>query len=636
MLSAPGTLHLRAGRNQGLDLSRCSFCSSTPSARSSRVLLGIRRCLNGGQFSGPAGMTAGGSGDAAAAAASRLVILHAVGPRRAGGGGATVTAAAAAAADTTADADGPRVEEPSTALLLSWFACGNRSLFAAQCLVEVLVELYREGRTFGELQLSLKLATQGARRCRVRGTEGSNTAAATVAAASAPGDQQRLDAGEEEALPPLLQGQEEDVLVSWVALVFLTLEELEVPRVRMQQQQQPREEEELAGAGASGRGGDMGVGKGSGSMAAGNTYLRGMLGYVRQTLGMYDEGQTLARVAGLQGLVQQSSGASSPFLVLMQQYTRLVLLTVEVVAAAGLPTVRPLRLPETVLRPSGYSRAFSSSCSAVLEDEHLESPQQQPQQQQMSSLAAPGACPSRGLAVRLLMAFMGAVLGSQWSLDKFVEAVRVAYDQGLAADELFSQLDEQEFVQSGGLLPISGATSTPSEPSAATAAAGGLSATAPDSAEKDTATAPQQPTPQYQITKSLLSTWISLSYMALAQLAVPYPDVGRRLGWAWAGFGDPTEALGMNDFVGNVLRQMAGEDPRTIPSSPDVRQRSDPDLDSDPDAAADARVRVPRRNGALMVRVEDESLPATSTAVRILTQQVALVQAVCRMVMMGD
>ncbi|GIL58995.1 hypothetical protein Vafri_13982 [Volvox africanus] len=321
----------------------------------------------------------------------------------------------------------------------------------------------------------------------------------------------------------------------------------------------------------------------------------------------------------------------------MQQYTRLILLTVEVVAAAGLPTVRPLRLPETVLRPSGYSRAFSSSCNAVLEDDHPGSTLQLPQQQQrMVSEAAPEVCPSRGLAVRLLMAFMGAVLGSQWSLDKFVEAVRVAYDQGLAADELFSQLDEQEFVQSGGLLPIAGATAPPPEPSAATTAAAGLSTAPPDSAEKDPATAPQQPAPQYQITKALLSTWISLSYMALAQLAVPYPDAGRRLGWAWAGFGDPTEALGMNDFVGNVLRQMAGEDPRTMPSSPDVLQSSNPDLHSDPDAVADAKAAGRRRNAALMVRVEDESLPATSTAVRVLTQQVALVQAVCRMVMMGD
>lgn len=63
-----------------------------------------------------------------------------------------------------------------------------------------------------------------------------------------------------------------------------------------------------SGPGAAAPGGGMGLGVGAGglgSMASSSTYLRGMLGYVRQTLGMYDEGQTLARVAGLQGLVQQ-------------------------------------------------------------------------------------------------------------------------------------------------------------------------------------------------------------------------------------------------------------------------------------------------------------------------------------------
>ncbi|GIL91238.1 hypothetical protein Vretimale_18838 [Volvox reticuliferus] len=290
MLSATGPSHLRAGRHKGRDLSYCSCSprSSTSTARSSRVAMATHRCLRRGQFSGPAGTAAGGGGRGRAAAVPRLVIFHSLGPGRAGGGGAS---------------DAPRVEEPSTALLLAWFACGNRSLFAAQCLVEVVVELYREGRTFGELQLSLKMATQGARTRRSRGAEDSD--AATAAPASAPGGQQRLAADEEEVLPPLLQGQEEDVLVSWVALVFLTLEELGVPRDRIPQQQ-GEEKAELAGAGTSGRGADVGdSGSGSSSMAAGNTYLRGMLGYVRQTLGMYDEGQTLARVAGLQGLVQQ-------------------------------------------------------------------------------------------------------------------------------------------------------------------------------------------------------------------------------------------------------------------------------------------------------------------------------------------
>ncbi|EFJ44191.1 hypothetical protein VOLCADRAFT_106518 [Volvox carteri f. nagariensis] len=563
-----------------------------------------------------------------------LVISRAAAAAAPAGGGGGGGGASAASDDVAVAA--PRVEEPSTALLLAWFACGNRSLFAAQCLVEVLVELYRGGRTFGELQLALKMATLG--RSSSSSSRGARARGSSSESDTGVGDKAE---GGEVVVPPLLQAQEEDVLVSWVALVFLTAEELglapgdlrEQPaRTNPQQQQQQPE------------------GQGQGQQAV--------------TLGMYDEGQTLARVAGLQGLVQQSSsggGGSSPFLVLMQQYTRLVLLTVEVVAAAGLATARPLRPPETVLQPSGYSQAFVSSCNATLllgdDDEDGADIAVQQQQQGKQAQQDQEPCPARGLAVRLLMAFMGAVLGSQWSLVKFVEAVRVAYDQGLAADELFSQLDEQEFVQSGGLLPIAG-TSPPPSPDAAAAIAG-----------PDAATPMATPAPQYQITKALFSTWISLSYMTMAQLAVPYPAAGQRLGWAWAGFGDPVEALGMNDFVANVLRQMAGEDPRVVPlpeqpsqppQPPQEDQRrvatSDPDaplavaptatsepgsqvLDPDLDSGSVTGVAnvtgggSRRRDGAHMVRMEDESLPATSIAVRVLTQQVALVQAVCCHVM---
>jgi hypothetical protein len=53
----------------------------------------------------------------------------------------------------------------------------------------------------------------------------------------------------------------------------------------------------------------------------------------------------------------------------MQQYTRLVLLTVEVVAAQGLATSQPLRPPDIIpSRPSGYCDAFTSACSAAALD----------------------------------------------------------------------------------------------------------------------------------------------------------------------------------------------------------------------------------------------------------------------------
>ncbi|KAG2490115.1 hypothetical protein HYH03_011421 [Edaphochlamys debaryana] len=517
---------------------------------------------------------------------------------------ASSSAASVAAAES-------RIEEPSTALLLAYFAAANRSLFAAQCLVEALVELYREGRSFEELQLMLRLATQGAA-ARAR-------AAASAAASGA--EAEAGTGGEEVVQPPLLQSQDEDVLASWVALVFLTLDELGVPRDLVSSASDSSAPTSYSGAGpaisVAGPGG-------GGGKSEGSTYLRGMLGYVRQTLGMYDEGQSLTAVAGLQGLVQQSSNAaSSPFLLLMQQYTRLVLLTVEVVAAAGLATERPLRPAEAVsVRSSGYVGAFSGSCNDVAAalDADASAQQQQP-------------CPSRGLAVRMLIAFMGAVLGSTWSLDKFVEAIRVAYDQGVAADELFAELDEREFAQSGGLLPIS------SQPPAA------------GSSQLPVA-------PQHEITKTLLSSWISLSYMTLAQLAVPYPSAGEKLGWAWAGFGDPIEAIGMNDFVGNVIRQMAGGDPRTTPAPPPppdmVAQNLGPaggEEEEEEEGASEgeeepagkgleqlSKERRPRRSGpgSPLLRVQDDSLSSTSTAFRVLSQQVTLVQAVSRSVGFGS
>lgn len=36
-------------------------------------------------------------------------------------------------------------------LLLAWFASQNRSLFAARCLVEVVIEMYQEGVTVDDV-----------------------------------------------------------------------------------------------------------------------------------------------------------------------------------------------------------------------------------------------------------------------------------------------------------------------------------------------------------------------------------------------------------------------------------------------------------------------------------------------------
>ena len=43
---------------------------------------------------------------------------------------------------------------PSRALVLAYFASMNRSVFAAQCLVECCIQLLLQGRTFDDIQVS--------------------------------------------------------------------------------------------------------------------------------------------------------------------------------------------------------------------------------------------------------------------------------------------------------------------------------------------------------------------------------------------------------------------------------------------------------------------------------------------------
>ena len=73
------------------------------------------------------------------------------------------------------------------ALLLSFLASQNRSLFGAKCMVETLVELYRRGYTLDDVKVFVTLGTLG-------------------------------------KLTPLLQ----DVMLAWAGVVMLTLEEVGV------------------------------------------------------------------------------------------------------------------------------------------------------------------------------------------------------------------------------------------------------------------------------------------------------------------------------------------------------------------------------------------------------------------------
>ena len=79
------------------------------------------------------------------------------------------------------------------ALLGAWFASQNRSLFAAKCFIETVLELHRGGTSLGSVQLGVSTASLESRQT-------------------------------------LLTPLEQDILLLWVAIVMLTLEEVGVPR----------------------------------------------------------------------------------------------------------------------------------------------------------------------------------------------------------------------------------------------------------------------------------------------------------------------------------------------------------------------------------------------------------------------
>jgi hypothetical protein len=187
----------------------------------------------------------------------------------------------------------------------------------------------------------------------------------------------------------------------------------------------------------------------------------GLQGFARQALQRYDsEGHNLARVAALQGAVRQQQGGGgggggggfSQAAEVMQQYSRLALLTVEAAAAAGLPINRPVQEPTTVTAPTDYAPALLAGWRPGGGGGGGE-PQDEAASPETAASVEDGG-DVRGAAVHLLVAFMGAVLGAPYSLQQFLAAAADAYAAGHSAAELLGALKGDEFLQAGGLLPV--------------------------------------------------------------------------------------------------------------------------------------------------------------------------------------
>lgn len=353
--------------------------------------------------------------------------------------------------------------------MLSYFAAQNKSLFAAQCFVEHVLDCYTRGHSIDELQTALQLKNV----------------------------QQN---GE------LLDPSEQDILLSWIIMVMLTAKEVGIAVVTAEQQRTSQS--------------DVNDGSSSKADAAQSpnatenlskqysAQAQGLLQFVKQATKLYfQEGYTLQQLQGLQATVSSDPTQSmSQFGQLMQLYTRLVFITLEVAASSGLHTQRELNNPTSLQAPSGYTAAYNSSIDAGLVTQ--------------AALAA-GKGGNRALAVQLMTAFVGAVIGSAYSLKSFVLLSLEAYAAGVSVSEIFEQLQPEEFLQSGGLVPTQ-----------------------------------QRPQVQQQVNQQLFGRWLSLVYTAAAQLNAVFPGAADKPGWAWYGGEDEVQANAMANFVAQTLLRL--------------------------------------------------------------------------------
>ncbi|CAD7699837.1 unnamed protein product [Ostreobium quekettii] len=466
---------------------------------------------------------------------------------------------------TRSGSEGPRMEgsdrdklarQLSSALVLAFFACQTKSLPAAQCLVETVVEAFLEGFTAEDMQVSVALTCL-------------------------------------EASKPILTDLEQDILVSWVALVMLTLAQLGI---------RPRP---LAPT--------------STSTSQVDRQVQGMSGFVKQVLQMYMKGMDLQRLTLQQQMAGADEAGRSPSARLMQQNNLLIVLTIEVLKCLGLgadielepvsaqstPTAAPASDSQETEReglkaPSADAGVMSAQGDApnsgLLPLDYPQSFQQNSRvlcEQQDDG----DKCLSRGTSVRLLICFVGgAGFGSLLSLNALVDDLIHIYKQGCTASQVLEGLSEEEFNQSGGLLPV------------------------------------MDPGPGggYSVSRELFGRWVSIVFMTLAQLGVTHPLAASATGWAWASVSDDAtgastamEVTRLSDFVANSLRKASGS-----PEAMDLveRLKGKPEVAEELPRIREEAVKKALKDGGLtMVGMEDDWLSVSSSSAEVWRQLLLLV-----------
>ncbi|CAK0785333.1 hypothetical protein CVIRNUC_008540 [Coccomyxa viridis] len=485
------------------------------------------------------------------------------------------------------------------ALLLLFFASQNRPLVATRGFVEVVLEMFLQGISLSEMEAMMAVA--------------------------------RLESGGQ-----LVGDLDQEVMLSWAAMVFLTLQAIGLPMT------------------ASGEGRRA---RAQGSASAGQME-RGMASFVRQTISMYRGGFDSRRMLLTQSLADATveSGSMSAGTKYMQQNTRLVVLTLEAVRESGMrveaqlePSVLTSAAGEDSMSSGSVDMTSSSGDSSSDEGPPLPPPAQFEPTQWHTSAEAPepsesadadragsdwGASTSgrqpvdfifgflpearkqelaagrgatvhqmevRSTALRLFMAFIGAQAKSLYAVQAFIKQARRCYGKGWSVQELYEQLTSEEKYQgtSGGALQVR----TPN------------------------------PADQQRLSGHVFAQWLSIAYMTFAQMGAP-PGHGNenKTGWAWIDTQPGQhlqilEAYRLADLVGNTLRLQAERDAmesgKSLPASSAAEAALREHFSGEEgDKAVQQQV---EESGSIVV-VEDPSLRQTSPMLVMISQFTGLVK----------
>ncbi|KAL4523016.1 hypothetical protein Ndes2437B_g00161 [Nannochloris sp. 'desiccata'] len=404
--------------------------------------------------------------------------------------------------------DGLEARNLSNALLLAFSATQDRSLFSSKCLIETAIEIYRRGFTLDNIKLDVTLATL-----------------------TTSGD----------PLKPLML----DILLTWTAVVMMTLQTIGVPLLPEGEARAARRAQQQ----------DTVV-KNDDKLAEHEDRMSQALEFfVKDCVQRFKTGTNLFRLQlqqSMQGPIMGESpeiAGRSQAVEMMQQNSRLAIITLELVKSSGLPTkmsldVKPLEVEDEGKAENEEEESKENDEESGEEEEDLVQKRRNTMPpthiSYIDGFVDPSKAPSptlqglektaaiRCAATRLLITFNGAALGYLRSARDFIDQLYACYSAGWTADELFSALYDEEFAQSGGVT--FSIANTP----------GGK-----------------------HINAALFARWITLTYMAMALLGVEHPGASTQAGWAWVedlsgasgvSSGGGLEAHAIAEFVSSTLR----------------------------------------------------------------------------------